>query len=346
MRELPTKLETWRAEGLLSPEQAEAIAAFEAARPEPTSPRRTLFAEAIGYVGAALAVGAVGMIVSNVWEQLSTGPRLVLVGLLTLILAGAGTGLRTQTRDPLQRLASVLFTGAVVGVGWFVAIVASEVADLVEAEVALAVGGAALAAALPLYLLRKRALHQLTVLVATIVVAVSALSLPTMEIDPIWYGLTISGIGAAWFALAFGGWLIPRFLGEVTGAALAILALQVTGRADQSWPLFLAVALAGGLVALAIVTDRLHHLVVGAVGLFILVPQLVFHLFGDTLGAPAVLLIVGLLLVLLAVGIGRARREVGGSPARGARPAGRTPTGTVPPSVETSDDRHREEVRR
>jgi hypothetical protein len=345
MRELSTKLQAWRAEGLVTPEQAEAIAAFEAAQPAPTSPRRTLFAEAIGYVGAALAVGAVGMIVSNVWQELTTGPRLLLVGLLTLILAGAGFGLRNLARDPMQRLASVLFTGAVAGVGWFAAIVATEVGSLQEGEVGLAVGGAALAAALPLYLLRKRALHQLTVLVTTIVVAVSALSLPAMEVDPIWYGLTISAIGAAWFALAFGGWLLPRFLGEVTGAALAILALQVTGRADQYWPMFIAVAFAGGLIVLAIVTDRLHHLVVGAVGLFILVPQLVFRLFGDTLSAPAVLLIIGLLLVLLAVGIGRARREVGGVQPGLEPRAGGDPTEAQPLDL-TSTDGGREEVRR
>jgi hypothetical protein len=345
MRELSTKLQAWRTEGLVTPEQAEAIAAFEAAQPEPTSPRRTLFAEAIGYVGAALAVGAVAMIVSNLWQELTTGPRLLLVGLLTLILAGAGFGLRNLARDPMQRLASVLFTGAVAGVGWFAAIVASEVGSLQDAEVGLAVGGAALAAALPLSLLRKRALHQLTVLVAIIVVAVSALSLPAMELDPIWYGLTLSAIGAAWFALAFGGWLLPRSLGEVTGAALAILALQVTGRADQYWPMFLAVALAGGLIALAIVTDRLHHLVVGAIGLFILVPQLVFRLFGDALSAPAVLLIIGLLLVLLAVGIGRARREVGGVTSGFGPRAGGGPAEARPLDL-TSTDSPREEVRR
>jgi hypothetical protein len=345
MRELSTKLQAWRAEGLVSPEQAEAIAAFEAAQPESSSPRRTLFAEAVGYVGAALAVGAVGMIVSNVWGELSTGPRLLLVGLLTLILAGAGFGLRNVGRDPLQRLASVLLTSAIIGVGWFAAILATEVGSLREGEVGLVVGGAALVAALPLYLLRKRALHQLTVLVATIVVAVSALSLPAMEVDPLWYGLTISAIGAGWFALAYGGWLPPRFLGEVTGSALAILALQVTGRADQSWPMFLAVALAGGLIALAVVTDRLHHLVVGAVGLFIIIPQLVFHLFGDTLGAPAVLLIIGLLLVLLAVGIGRARREVGGVKPDHEPPGPGGPTGAPPPDLTTTDGR-RKEVRR
>jgi hypothetical protein len=36
----------------------------------------------------------------------------------------------------------------------------------------------------------------------------------------------------------------------------------------------------------------------------------VFDLFEDTIGAPATLLVIGLLLVLLAVGLTRARREI------------------------------------
>ena len=81
-------------------------------------------------------------------------------------------------------------------------------------------------------------------------------------------------------------------------------------------PLFGAAALVG----LAVVRDRLHHLAVGAAGLFVLVPQLVFDLFGDAIGAPATLLVVGLLLVLVAVGLGRARREVAAEATDGARP--------------------------
>jgi hypothetical protein len=343
MRELDASLQLWRAEGLLTPEQAEAIAAYEAVHGEGHAPRRTLFAEAIGYVGAALAVGAVGMIVSNIWQELTTGPRLTLVGLLVVLLGGAALALHRAERAPLQRLATLLFTSAVVGVGWFTAIVATEVATLEGAEVGLAVGGVAFVASLPVHLFRPRALHQLTVLVAALVVAVSTLSLAPMPVDPLWYGLTVSAIGAAWFALAAGGWLLPRVLAEVSGSVLAVFALQATG-GDELWPLLLAITLAGALIALAIASDRMHHLVVGAIGLFVIVPQLVLRLFGDTLGAPAVLLIIGLLLVLLAVGIGRARREVGGAGPEPTVPAGRGPEAPAP-DLPTPDE-HREEVPR
>jgi hypothetical protein len=53
-----------------------------------------------------------------------------------------------------------------------------------------------------------------------------------------------------------------------------------------------------------------HPLVLGAGGLFVLAPQVVFELFGDAIGAPATLLVVGLLLVLVAVGLARAGKQV------------------------------------
>jgi hypothetical protein len=186
------------------------------------------------------------------------------------------------------------------------------------------------------------------VLVTALIVAISTLTLAPMELDATWYGVTVAAIGVAWFALAYGRWLVPRLLGEVTGSVVAIFALQVTGRMEDVWPLFVAIGLAAGLIALAITSDQLHHLVVGALGLFIVVPQLVIRLFGDSLSAPAILLIIGLLLVLLAVGIGRARREVGGVPDTPTPPAGGAPDAapTLPATPDATTPTTREEARR
>jgi hypothetical protein len=79
----------------------------------------------------------------------------------------------------------------------------------------------------------------------------------------------------------------------------------------SAWPVAarsLGIVLALALVVLSIPSERTHLLFIGAVGLFVAVPALVVELFADTLGAPATLLVIGLVLVLIAVGIGRVRR--------------------------------------
>lgn len=338
MRELADRLEAWRAAGLVTPEQLAAINAFEVDQSTDAGTRRTVFAEAVGYVGSALAVGAIALLVGNLWTDLTTPGRLAVVGLLSVILFGAGLALRRVERAPIQRLASVLFTGSIVGVGWLAAIVATDVVSLDDGQIGVAIGAATLLVALPLYLLRQRALPQVTVMVTVVILALSALSLTAIEPDPVWYFVVAGSIGAAWFALAAGGWLRPRVIGEVTGAALTLLACQ-TPAGDWPWLMLLGALLAGGLVGLAVMTDRMHHLVVGAIGLFLLVPRLVFELFGDSIGAPAAMLVIGLLLVLLAVGIGRVRREVDADQRPIVRPS--------PPWEHlASDDGTREEVRR
>jgi MFS family permease len=314
MGELEERVRNWHDAGLVSEEQLTAILAFEARHgrrePDGGASRRTMIAEAVGYVGAALAIGAIALLLRDLWPELLTGGRLMLVGVLTVLLLGSGFALRRTERGPVQRLTSVLLTGGVIGVGWLTAIVAVDVIGWREARVALAIGVVTGAVALPLYLMRSRALPQVTLLVTVIVVVTAALSIPALSLDPMWYGLVLAAVGVGWLLLGMGGWLHPRRLAEAVGAVVAVFAMQSGSFEHRVLMLSLGVALAGGLVGLAVASDRVHHLVVGAVGLFLFVPQLVFELFGDAIGAPATLLVIGLLLVLLAVGLGRARREV------------------------------------
>jgi uncharacterized membrane protein len=316
-------LERWVEAGLIQPEQADAIAAHEATRPDgrpgrqgqsrraPRPPRRSLAAEAVGYVGAALAVGAVGLLVADTWDGLRHGGRLALVALLAVALGGAAAATSRQGRAPLQRLTSVLLTGVVAAVAWFVALVAAVDLGARGARVAVLSAGAALLVAAPLYAWRRRPLPQATVLVPVVALAVASLSSVDLPPPAWWYGLVLWAIGVAWALAGHGGWLPPAPLAGALGGVVALLGVQVASfEGARAGMLTLGVVSAALAVAVAVWHDTPHHLAVGAVGLFLLVPQLVFELFGDAIGAPATLLVVGLLLVLLAVGIGRVRRQV------------------------------------
>lgn len=323
MTELSERLDRWTDAGLLTDEQAEEILRFERRRPTSGGPadrtsqrgerrdRRSRGAEAVGYVGAALAVGATGLLLGEVWDELVIGGRLVLVALLAVLLGAGGLALRRAGAPPLQRLASVLLTAAVIGVGWFASLVGDEVLGLADADVGLLVGVAATSVALPAHLGHRRALPQLALLAALLLTAGALLARAALPPAPLWAGLLFWALGIAWLLLGAGRWVRPPHVAEVAGGIVGLVALQVASFDDDRLALLaLAVVTAGALVVLAVASDRVHHLVVGAAGLFVLVPQLVFELFGDAIGAPATLLAVGLLLVLLAVGLGRAHREV------------------------------------
>ncbi|MFO7778873.1 MAG: hypothetical protein R6V28_11005 [Nitriliruptoraceae bacterium] len=337
MSTLTDRLDAWVDAGLVSPEQAERIVAFETDGSRHTgwspalggghrdtfedtaaaggsgsgSRNRTSIAEAIGYVGAALALGAISLLLGQLWADLLVGGRLALVGVLTVAVFGAGLGLRGSSQPAMQRLTSVLLTATVAGVGWFVGVVADDVLELRSDATGVTVGAAMLVVAAALYLWRGGALLQLATLGSVLLTAGTSLSLSSLTPEPVWYGVSFAAIGVAWFLLAAGGWLPPRALGEITGALAAFGGVQIAA-SDGPTILVLAVGIvaAGGLVWLAVQGDQLRHLVVGALALFVLAPQLVFELFGDAIGGPATLLLIGLLLVLLAVGLGRARREV------------------------------------
>ncbi|MEX0953218.1 MAG: DUF2157 domain-containing protein [Nitriliruptoraceae bacterium] len=327
---LRPRVDAWAAAGIITAEQADRIVAHEhatggsavdaSAPPDsnavttpPTAPmpaRTTTGAEAIGYVGAALALGALSLLFGEVWNDLFDWARLALIATLTLAVVAGGWVLRGSS-PAMRRLVSVLWTAGVAGVAWFTATLASHVLDLDTAVVAVVAAAAAFVTAAVLYTRHTRALLQLALAVTLVVTLTTALNLPPMRPEPVWFGLVIAAVGVAWTIAAWGGALRPVMLAEIVGAGLVLVGAQVASfTTTRTAALAIGVLAAAAVVALAVRADQLHRLVVGALGLFVLVPQLVFEWFGDVIGGPATLLLVGVLLVLLAVGLGRARREV------------------------------------
>ena len=323
--DLDARLAGWVAAGLLSPEQAAAIGHHEAAagsavpgdRPSggPAADGRgragwrPWLAEVVGYVGAAFALGALALILDDLWDRLAVGGRLALAALLTVLVIGAGAAVSPRSAAPLRRLGAVLWTAGVAGTAWTTALLADGLLDLPEPWLPVITSGAALVVALVLLARGGHAAVQLAALLATGVLAVALLDvLAPLPPSTTAVGALLLGLGVAWALAGAGGWLGPRRVAEVAGAGLALVGTQVLAAADRPLPgLWLGLALAAGLAALSVPTARPHLLLVGAAGLFVTVPRIVFELFADTLGAPVTLLAVGLLLILLAVGLARVR---------------------------------------
>lgn len=309
VNDLAARLQDWVSAGLVTADQARAIEAHEAS--QATAARSTSVPEAVGYVGGALAIGAVGLLIGNVWDSLFVPARLAILVLLTALLVAGGLMLSARSAPSIRRLSSVLLTASVAALAWTTATLASDVLAWRPAAIGTSVGVACTAAATAFYGLRQRALLQLALLASVLTLAISLISYADLPSRPVWYGLLVASVGGAWLLASRGGWLVPSVIAEIVGAGLILIGAQITTIDPRNVATIGAGVVAAGLItAVAVRLDALHLLIVGAAGVFILLPQLVFEIFGDVVSAPAVLLIIGLLLVLLAVGLGRARHHI------------------------------------
>jgi len=305
--QLKERLGVWVEADVITPQQADRILDLES-RPAPE--RRTRIAEVVGYVGAVFALGALALLVGEVWSALATWARLALAGLLSVIALGAGALLQSRTEPALRRLVGVLWLAGVAGVSWTTGVLATEVLGVPERWLPTTIGVAALIVSALLLFIGRHILVQLTTLVALGVSTVGTVSaLAPLEPDAMVFGVMLLGGGLAWALAGAGGWLGPRTSAEVAGAVVMLIGAQVL--TATGWPRaaqLLAAVLAVALVAVSLSGRRVHLLYIGAVGLFISVPRLIFEVFADTIGAPATLLTIGVLLIVMAVGLGRIRR--------------------------------------
>lgn len=314
MRGIDAALTEWERAGLVTAKAAQKIRAYEAkvapAAGGPTEPasRRSAVSEVLGYLGAALAISAVAVIVAAQWQGFSFVSRVVVVGLMTVVVASAGIAMRGSTRPATSRLASVLMTAGVWGVTWLVGVIADDGLHLAPQPTLLAVGGAATAASLLLYLSRKRALPHLTLLVALLILATGLVGEAGRD-NFDWTTLAWASVSVLWFGASARRLLTPYPLGMVAGASAALLALQIGSFGSSRLAMLSAgVVLALGLAVLSVVQrGAIAVLAPGAVGLLFFAPQLISEIFADSFATWIAVLVTGLVLVVAAVTITRGR---------------------------------------
>ena len=316
MEDLNRRIAAWREAKLLTEKQASAIAAFEAARaPEVHSGASdrehgtgVLLAEALGYVGAAIAIAAVVILLGNQWGSLNLGGRLGLIGLITAIVSGAGVALRGSEGAPIRRLVSLLLTAGVGGVGWMVGIVAKDVFRWADSTTFLAVGISSLILSGALYGWRPRALPQVASLASALIVVGAIFNRPGLDGTSTWVGLSMWAVGVAWALFGLGGWLRPVPVAVGFGSVVALISAQVASAGEQRLALLLVgLATAGALLARGVGRGAAYQVAIGSLGLLTFLPQVVVHIFGTAIGAMVTMLVVGLILVVVSVRLARGR---------------------------------------
>lgn len=292
------------AAGILTAPQAAAVAALEERRP---ARRGAVLAEALGYVGGALAVGAALFLGAELWGELGPWPRVLLLAAVALagLLGGAALGGRA---GPAGRLGGFLWVVAVVAVAATAGVGVDGLLDTDPATPGLVAAYVALLVAALLWWARPAVLQH----VATFAAAVATLLTVTdhLDADAAWGGPLLWGLGLVWLALSafpaardprgHGGVWRPAEPGWVLGALAAVTGPLFADTGRAAW-LVVGVATGAALVAVGVRARRPWVVAVGTGGMFLAVPLAVAELFDARLGPLLGLLGVGLALVMAAV---------------------------------------------
>jgi len=306
-------LDDWVGAGLIAPDQAARIRAYEVARHKgpprlttvaapPGSTGTSLVVEALGYVGGVIMLVGAGILVGLVWEDIPVALRLVLGAATALALVAAGLAVPDRLGEAAGRLRSVLWVFAVAATAAFFTVLSTDVLDRYDEDALLVIFPATALVAAALWWRRRNWLQQLALLVP-LVLSASALGVQVADSDSA-PGIAMWVLAVAWTAVAWTGRLQPRVPGLAFGGVAAVFG-AMTIASDLG--IFLGLATAVAMLALALYERSLPLLAVAALGLLQAAPRAAFEWFPGRLSASLTLIAVGSLLVGAAVWVARNR---------------------------------------
>jgi hypothetical protein len=330
---LRRKIDVWADEGLISPDQAQALKEREAGADAAMRDRRVQVDEILVYLGSLAIFLALAFLVGLNWQALGSAGRIASVALPTLLMLALGAGLRAGGSPRLRRGAqALLLAGCLLsGLAWGVFF--TEL-DLIAGEALLALTSSLLATALAggVFAVLPRVAQSVAFHLcgsAALVTFVAWMDTQFPRDARFAKALAIQAtcvvIGLAWLALARwrrvqandGLVTVARLFGAVTilaGTFLAATSYYAPGRVT-GWPWQKAVLEAAAFLACIafVVTSvrrqSLVYLYAGAAFLLFLITYVNFEHFAQEIGMPVALFIVGVLLVGLGLGTERLRRR-------------------------------------
>jgi hypothetical protein len=319
----PDLFDEARDRGIITREQADQLRDLAAETPPPThggptasdiaSPTRapigTRIAEALGYVGAALAIVAGVFIAQQFWADLTPWAQTSLLGVVAIALLGAGAAVNGPIGTPTGRLGSFLWVLAAGATAATFGVYASEVANVPERDMALWVTAPATILAAVLWRLRERALQLVTV---TFGIAGVSMAILAQVDDTVvtWGGLLIWALGIAWMLLAYARVLTPLRAALVLGSLGALVGPLFMF--EDNWALWLGLGTAVALIVIGIGKGITALGGMAVVALFVYIPRIVFEYVGDGLAAVVAMLLVGIVLVAVAIIVARRRPDTEG----------------------------------
>jgi hypothetical protein len=325
-RDLDEQLTRWTAEGLIDAGQATRIAAAEAARleslgaevspdrpgterpvPAPAARRAPLAAEALGYIGGALAIVAGFSVIPMLWPGIPTGAELALAAVAATAFGAAGAVLRTDGEPAFRRLRAVLWLLSTASLAAFVGVVAAQLWDLGATTAGLVTAAVVTVYAVLLWWRTRAVLQHLAMFAGTAVVAATGVASLAPGSGAWGPGLAVWAVSVLWGTAAYRGYLVPVSAGYVAAGIGLLTGAQMTMQTAAGHGL--ALATVAGLLAAGVVLRRVLLLGFAAVGIIVMVPQTATRYLPTSAAAPLAVFVVGLSLLGVALWLAKSRKR-------------------------------------
>jgi hypothetical protein len=311
----------WTAAGLIDAAQASRIEQAEAGRTRPggaaqapaapppavagANRRLPLVVEALGYLGAVIAIAAGIVAVRQFWPHVPAGAELAFAGVAAVLLLAAGIVVKTGGEPAFTRLRSVLWLLATASAASFVAVLAGRFGQLSGADTALLCSLTWASCAIPLWWRERSALLQLSMFGGLVALAESTIA-RLVTAPPLWeFGLVLWLMSAIWGVAAWRKYITPETAGLTASGAGVLIGASLT--MDTAAGVVLALATVAALLAAGVILRRVLFLGLGAVGVIWVVPHAVSRYLASSAAAPFAVAAVGLVLAAIAVWLARTR---------------------------------------
>jgi hypothetical protein len=275
---------------------------------EPAQSRLPLAAEALGYLGAAVALVAGLIAARQLWPRVPAVAELAFAGTGAVALLAAGLAIRADRQPALARLRSAVWLASAVSAACFAGLLTGpQFWDLGRVGAPLVTEAAVAAYAAALWWRTRSALSHVAAFAAVAALTGTAIALPWPG-GPQWGpGAGIWAMALLWGIAAHRGRLAPQAAGYAV-AAVGLLAgaqLAIDAAAGQ----VLAVGTVAGLLAAGVAARRVLLLGLGALGAAVLIPQVAVRYLPGAGGAAAAVCAVGLVMLGAAIWLSRHRRR-------------------------------------
>ena len=318
--ELREQLARWTAAGLIEAAQASRIEQAEAARTGPGAAAKSMaqppagagerrglpfVVEALGYLGAVIAIAAGIVAVQQFWPHVPTSAELAFAGAAAVLLLAAGAVIKTGGEPAFARLRGALWLLATASAASFAAVLAGQFGHMSDTDTALLSSLAWTACAIPLWWRERSALLHLSMFGGLVALAESGIA-RFATAPPQWeFGLALWVMSVIWGVAARRKYITPETAGLAAAGAGVLVGASLT--MDTAAGVVLALATVAALLAAGVMFRRVLFLGLGAVGIIWVVPHAVSRYLPGSAAAPFAVAVAGLVLAAVAVWLARTR---------------------------------------